>query len=211
MATIPSPYASSALESSHGARDVTSAPGWHLATRIAFRFCFLYFGLYVVTTQTLKAFLDTPGFDLPDLGVLPPLRPLFLWIGTHLLGVAPPTSRPTTGTGDTLFGWIQTFSLLLIATVATVIWSVIARRRTEHARLFAWFRLFLRIAVGVTFLAYYGGVRDWRTYGQRSCSSSGSRRLRDARSVTPSTCVQSSCSSWVSGIVPPFQLNLGVL
>lgn len=44
---------------------------------------------------------------------------------------------------------------MLIATVATAIWSVVSRRRTEHARLYGWFRLFLRIALGATLL-YYG-------------------------------------------------------
>lgn len=155
MATIPSPYAASALEPSRVAGDVESAPGWHPATRIAFRFCFLYLGLYVVTTQMMAAFLDIPGLDLPDLGVLPPARPLFLWIGKHILGLAPTISFPNAGTGDNLFGWVQAFSLLLIATLATVIWSVVARRRTQHAKLYGWFRLFLRVAVGATFL-YYG-------------------------------------------------------
>jgi len=130
---------------------------WHPATRVAFRFCFLYFGLYVLTTQILQAFLDIPGLDLPDLGILPPARPLFLWIGRHILGLAP-TSRPVTGTGDTVYGWIQTFSLLLIASIATVIWSVVARRRTEHTTLYGWFRLLLRIALGVTFV-YYGSIK----------------------------------------------------
>ncbi|HEY2854450.1 MAG TPA: hypothetical protein VGJ18_16460 [Gemmatimonadaceae bacterium] len=155
MATISSPHASS--ESPGGARDVESAPGWHPATRVAFRFCFLYFGLYVVTTQMLQAFLDIPGLELPDLGILPPARPLFLWIGRHILGLAPP-SRIVTGTGDTVYGWIQSFSLLLIAIIGTVIWSVVARRRTAQATLYGWFRLFLRIALGVTFV-FYGSIK----------------------------------------------------
>jgi hypothetical protein len=40
------------------ARDGESAFGWHPATQVAFRFCFVYFGLYVVMTPTLQAFLD---------------------------------------------------------------------------------------------------------------------------------------------------------
>jgi len=132
----------------------SSARGWHPATRVAFRFCFVYFGLYVITTQMLEAFLDIPGFDFRELGTLPPARPLFLWIGTHIFGLALPNPCCTTSTGDTMFGWLTTFSLLLITAVATVIWSVISRRRTEHAKLFGWFRLFIRLALGATLLFY---------------------------------------------------------
>jgi hypothetical protein len=88
VATIPTPHDSPALEPSPVAIATERASGWHPATCLAFRFCFLYFGLYVIMTQMLGAFLPIPGFDPPDLGTLPPARPLFLWIGTHILGVA---------------------------------------------------------------------------------------------------------------------------
>ncbi|HEY4304965.1 MAG TPA: hypothetical protein VGM82_10890 [Gemmatimonadaceae bacterium] len=131
------------------------APAWHPATRAAFRFCFVYFGLYVITTQTFEAFVLVPGVSLPELGTLAPVRPLFLWIGRRLLGLTLPDPCCTTATGDNVFGWVTVFSLLLIALVATIVWSVVARRRTEHVRLYGWFRLILRVAVGVSFL-YYG-------------------------------------------------------
>lgn len=105
-------------------------------------------------TQMLGAFLAIPVLNIPDLAVLPPARPLFLWIGKHIFGLAWPIPCCTTASGDTLFGWVVTFSLLLIAAVATLIWSVAARRRTEHAKLFGWFRLFLRVGVGSAFFAY---------------------------------------------------------
>jgi hypothetical protein len=155
MTSIKGPHAPSALEESLVGTDVERAPGWHPATSVAFRFCFVYFGLYIVTTQLMEAFLDIPGLDFRELGLLPPARPLFFWIGKHILGLAQLSSHPITGTGDTLFGWVQAFSLLLLATVVTLIWSVVARRRTEHPKLYGWFRLFLRIALGARFL-YYG-------------------------------------------------------
>jgi hypothetical protein len=39
---------------------------WRLATRIAFRLCFLYFSLYVLTTQMLNALFN--NLPLPSLG-----------------------------------------------------------------------------------------------------------------------------------------------
>ena len=50
---------------------------WSLATRIAFRFCFVYFGLYVLTTQMLGGLIVLPGVDVPPLEQLPPMRTRF--------------------------------------------------------------------------------------------------------------------------------------
>jgi len=124
-------------------------PSWHPATRIAFRFCMIYFGLYVITTQMLPAM----ALVLPDFGAIPPMRNLTLWVGHRLLGIADVPMQPS-GSGDRLFNWVHAFTLLLIATATTVIWSIVARRRLHHERAFAWFRLFLRLAVATTFLSY---------------------------------------------------------
>lgn len=132
--------------------DVT--PHWSAPTRVAFRLCFVYFGLYVITTQMLSGLLPVPGVDIPVLGVLPPTRDFVLWIGQHVLRISRSIAPHPTGSGDTAFDWVQAFTLLLIASFATAVWSVVARQRQHHARLFAWFRLFLRFALGTTFLTY---------------------------------------------------------
>ena len=129
-----------------------SEAAWSPATRIAFRFCFLYFGLYVLMTQMLAGMLPNPWFRVPVLGEKPPMRPLVLWVGNNLLGVQP-TVHPT-GSGDTLFDWTHAFTLLLLAVLGTVVWSLVARRTTAHPRLHKWFRLFMRVALGTTMLTY---------------------------------------------------------
>jgi len=35
--------------------ETDAAPRWRLITRIAFRLCFIYFGLYILLTQMLQA------------------------------------------------------------------------------------------------------------------------------------------------------------
>jgi hypothetical protein len=124
---------------------------WSPATRIAFRFSFLYFGLYVLMTQMLAGMLPNPWFRVPTLGEKPPMRPLVLWVGNNLLGVTP-TVHPT-GSGDTLFDWTHAFTAILLATLGTVVWSIIARR-TRYPRLHKWFRLFIRVALGTTMFSY---------------------------------------------------------
>ena len=58
---------------------------WAPATRVAFRFCFLYFGLYVVTTQMLNGMLAIPNLGFPPLETLPPLRNVIEWTALHSL------------------------------------------------------------------------------------------------------------------------------
>jgi hypothetical protein len=141
------PHTSSAAESS-------PAPRWHPTTLVAFRFCFVYLGLYVVLTQMLQGIVAIPKLDVPELGTLAPFRAAVKWIGAHLLGIAKPFPHALTGSGDRTFDWVQSFTFLLVAGIVTIVWSAIARRLTNHQRLYAWFRLFLRIALGTTMLTY---------------------------------------------------------
>lgn len=126
---------------------------WSLATRIVFRFTFVYFGLYVLTTQMLHGLIVLPiGFQNPE--AMKPMSAIIAWVGAHVLHIARPVVSHPTGSGDTIFDWTHAVSLLLIAAVATLIWSLIARRRSEHARLYSWFRVFVRFALATTLVSY---------------------------------------------------------
>ena len=134
--------------------DDVAEPRWHPATLTAFRFTFVYFTAYVLLTQMLSTMIVIPGFRIPELGGLGPFRRIVLWVGPHVLGIANPFSAQLTGSGDKTFDWVQAFTLLLVAALATMIWSAVARERTNHARLYAAFRVFLRFALGTTLLSY---------------------------------------------------------
>jgi hypothetical protein len=131
-----------------------SEPSWRLSTLVAFRWCVVYFGLYVATTQMLPSMVRLPMAGIPLLGMVPPLRNIFIWIGTHVLQISGPIRVQGSGSGDKLFDWVQVFSLLLIAVVVTAVWSVIDRQRRHHAVLNSWFRLFIRFALGTTMMQY---------------------------------------------------------
>lgn len=128
------------------------AASWSPATRIAFRFCVVYFGLYVLMTQMLGGMVPNPWYRIPVLAEKPPMRQIVLWVGNHVLGVQP-TVHPT-GSGDTLFDWTYAFTGLLLAAFGTVVWTIVARRTPSYPRLFKWFRLFLRVALGTTMFSY---------------------------------------------------------
>ncbi|MEO7998839.1 MAG: DoxX family protein [Gemmatimonadaceae bacterium] len=131
-----------------------SAHAWPIALRVAFRFVFVYFGFYVLTTQMLAGLISIPflPFGIPDFGKIQPMQSLVMWVGNNLLNVKP-TLIPT-GSGDTLYDWTQAFTLVLIAAVSTTVWSWLDRERLNYVRLHKWFRLFIRFGLGTTMLSY---------------------------------------------------------
>lgn len=133
---------------------VEKALAWSTPLRIAFRFVFVYFGLYVLTTQMLAGMINIPflPFGIPELGKSQPINTLVIWVGNTLLHVKP--ILVPTGSGDTLFDWTQAFTLLLVSTLATVLWSFLDSNRLNYVRLHKWFRLFIRFALGTSMLGY---------------------------------------------------------
>jgi hypothetical protein len=64
-----------------------------------------------------------------------------------------PITLAFSGSGDKLIDWVQAGTLLLIALIATAVWSFVSRS-SSHPRAYQWFRLLLRFAVGATMMRY---------------------------------------------------------
>jgi uncharacterized membrane protein YphA (DoxX/SURF4 family) len=133
-------------------RSATST-SWNLATRIIFRFAFVYFGLFCLTTQIAGGLLPIPSLDVPDPSTLWPIKQIVTWLAIHLFRVTQPLVY-FSGSGDKTFDWVLSFFLLGIAVITTAVWSIIHRRPKTHTNLYKWFRLFLRFAFGAQMLAY---------------------------------------------------------
>jgi uncharacterized membrane protein YphA (DoxX/SURF4 family) len=143
----PADMAPAAIAAMPGVRD------WSLAIRIAFRFLFVYFSLYVLTTQMLGGLIAIPGIGFPDLEQLRPVRSAYTWTALHLFHVTQPLVVAS-GSGDKTFHWVGAFCLLVFAAAAALVWSVLDRRRRHYRSLNKWFRVFLRFALGTTMLTY---------------------------------------------------------
>ena len=128
---------------------------WRLRTRVAFRFFALYFGLYVLTTQMLGGLLLLP-IGLP-FGATGWLKGPVSWTATHVFH-ASGFVTVLTGSGDKVIDWVHAFCLLVVAALATALWSAVDRRRANYATAHKWFHLFLRFALGST-MAGYGMVK----------------------------------------------------
>jgi hypothetical protein len=131
-----------------------AATAWHPATRVAFRFFGTYFTLYVLTTQMLQGILVLPVGEFPNLGELPPVRPVVSLVATHVFRVSSPLVITGSGSGDKTYDWVHAFTVLALSVLITVVWSALDRRREHYAPLQQWFRLFARFALGSTMVTY---------------------------------------------------------
>ena len=127
---------------------------WRLPTRIAFRFCFVYFSLYCVATQILNSVLAFPYIDFPELDTVWPLRQVIAWTAAHIFRVHRELVFTGSGSGDKISDWVLVFLLLTTAAFATGVWSFLDRHRGSYANLYKWFRLFLRFALAAQMLTY---------------------------------------------------------
>ena len=129
------------------------APAQSLASRIAFRFCFIYFGLYCLGTQIITSLLSIPNVDIPDLATFRPMRSI-VFGAARLFRVSTTPNFSDTGSGDRMFDWLLVFCLLVISIVATAVWSYVDRNRESYATLAKWFRVFLRFALAGQLISY---------------------------------------------------------
>lgn len=126
---------------------------WSPAARIAFRFCFVYLGLYSLATQIVGSLILIPGVSFRGLGWLWPFREITMWIGLHVFSITSPLVF-SGNSRDTDFYWIQMLWLLVVSLLVTVAWSVLDQSRPNYASLNKWFRVFIRLALASQMFEY---------------------------------------------------------
>jgi hypothetical protein len=138
------------LESDTYIQEIDTRPRWHLATRIAFRFVFAYFVLYIIpfpieylpfTTTLIQKYTDLWQAIVP-------------WVGKHILHLSYDITVFTNGSGDTTYNYVQVLCFLALATLATVIWSVLDRKRPSYERLYQWLKLYVRFSLATAMISY---------------------------------------------------------
>ncbi|MGE0216486.1 DoxX family protein [Mycolicibacterium sp.] len=148
--------ASARVDQTH--RDTADPPHpWHPVSRVVFRFCFVYFGLFcLVFAQIMFVYTGIFRLWLPDLAVMWQMilieRPIS-WVGTHLLGIDAVLHHDS-NSGDQAAVWVMVLCFAVIALTATAIWTVLDHRRPDYRRLNAWFLTFLRLCLGGQMLFY---------------------------------------------------------
>jgi uncharacterized membrane protein YphA (DoxX/SURF4 family) len=129
---------------------------WGAATLIAFRFGTCYFGLFglALAIGLIPVILASIGIDGPWLairGLLHAMQPPIEWIATHLLGLHVESTQVGS---DSAFQWAALYCIAVLATVATVIWTLLDRRR-RYDRLQTWVWTVLRLMLAAA-MFYFG-------------------------------------------------------
>ena len=120
---------------------------WSGRARVAFRFAFVYLALYSLTEITMV--FDQSDTSLGDRLWLPAVR----WFAAHILRSTTPM-RPDAGSGDTSFAYVQLLVYVVLATLATLSWSALDRRRLHYEPLLEALRLWLGYFILCTMLSY---------------------------------------------------------
>ena len=114
-------------------------PEWRLPTRIAFRFVFAYFLLYV---------LPFPLAHLPHGDAV------ISWVGRSVLHVNYKLTDVFTGSSDMAYHYVQLLCTLTLAAAATILWSLLDSRRKHYERMHQWLRLGVRLLLGSAMIGY---------------------------------------------------------
>ena len=129
---------------------------WTPATRVAFRFGFVYFALF--NFDVLLHLLPFPPFT-QILWLFNSVRGhLVVWVSKQVLHLAHDFAtdylNPTTGTKDTTYYYVQALCWFTIAAIAALLWSLWDRKRLEYAWLHRWFLLVLRVSLAAAMISY---------------------------------------------------------
>jgi uncharacterized membrane protein YphA (DoxX/SURF4 family) len=131
-----------------------AAAAWSLAQRIAFRFVFCYLALYNFPFPL--SWLPIPGLPVLFQAYFKLWDAIVLWTGKHVLHLSHEVEvlRGKTGSGDTTYDYVHILCYAAFATLATLVWTLAARRSREHRRLHEGLRIYVRYALGSILLGY---------------------------------------------------------
>ena len=137
-----------------------SAVVWPRWKRVAFRFVFIYWALYMLPEPRSASLFDVLPWLSTYLDMVFgwPLATLARWVGVHLFHLSGEAAQwHPTGSGDTALNYVLTFCVAVIALVAATVWSAVSEtrgRRREYTTAYAWLRLLLRFTLGYTLVVY---------------------------------------------------------
>jgi uncharacterized membrane protein YphA (DoxX/SURF4 family) len=124
---------------------------WTPAQRLAFRFGVVYLALFCLATQISGSLIPNLWFTYRGLGRLWPMREITHWVARTVFGVT--VLLDDVSSGETLFFWIQWSWVLVAAVIVSVVWTLLARRRSYAAWL-PWCRLAVRLALAASMIEY---------------------------------------------------------
>ncbi len=135
-------------------QNISKETSWNIVTKISFRFFFVYlflrifpFPLYYLGSIIGQDELFSFYFNW--------LEQLSVWAGKNILNITYEMPVGPNGSGDTTTDYVFQFVSILIATIATLVWSIIDSKRINYEKLSLYFRTYVRYYL-VTIMFSYG-------------------------------------------------------
>ncbi len=193
--TQPETYSDSPPQTQVQFSGVPGAP-WSRLTKIAFRFGFIYFGLY--NLETALDLLRFPPFKQLS-SLYSAIRGNAVhWVSKHILHLSHDFStdflNTAIGSKDTTYAYVQVLCFLILATVATLVWSLWDRKRQDYTWLHKWFVVYLRLSL-VAALIPYGAAK---IFPVQFPAASLSQLVTPLGNLTPSQMMQASMGTSAS-------------
>ncbi len=116
---------------------------WSHAKKIGFRFLFCY--LLLFTTSNILI------LGAPFNGIW---RKLVPWFADQFLNLAKPITIFTNGSGDTTYNYVSLLVFALLASISTVIWSILDRRKKDYQQMLGWLTIWLRCFLVLQMMVY---------------------------------------------------------
>ena len=128
--------------------------GWSKTQLIGFRFSFIYFLLFIIFQNNGAYPFWSSLMSYPN----ELLHKFIPWIGKNILHLPYDITTFTNGSGDTTYDYVIMFVVFFIATVSTVIWSLVDKKSTNYKKLYYWLTTAVRYYVGLM-LIHYGLIK----------------------------------------------------
>jgi len=123
---------------------------WTIAQKVVFRFCTLFFVLYI--------FLNPNGVipysdNLQDI-YLNPFYEFVPWVGAHILHLDKPIVIAITGSGDTRYDYVMLLLIVVTSVFGTLVWSITGRNTSNYNKQLYWLVVVVRYYVAFTMISY---------------------------------------------------------
>ena len=123
---------------------------WTGFKRLIFRFCFLYFTIYI---------FFTPNNDLSFINSLyewlnEQLHHFIPWFAKTFFGYKHDITIFTNGSGDTTYDYMLWFFGIALTVVGTITWTLLDRKRGSYNALYYWMRVLVRFYLFYTMINY---------------------------------------------------------
>jgi hypothetical protein len=115
---------------------------WTYLKMVAFRLLATYILIYV----------GASGWELT--GLPNPLESLIKWVGRTLLHINTRMDTRDTGSGDTSYMYVLTFVQIVLALIASIIWTVADNKRNNYNKLLYWVTAIVRYYLAFFLLVY---------------------------------------------------------